>query len=104
MTPETAEKKAIKDYFKTAPDVPNTRIYKECKKLFCGIPPETAHDLTIKILQNRRKPKILQEFIERAPSSLSAYAISICSEKAKMQALMDRFSSSISSVLFPEPV
>ncbi len=94
--------KIIKEYFETVPDVPNTMIYKECKKLFCKIPSEIAHNLTIKILQNRTKTKVLQEFIERAPSSLSAYAMTICSEKEKMQTLVDRFSSNIGSVLFPE--
>ncbi len=94
--------KIIKEYFDTVPDVPNTVIYRECKKLFCKIPPETAHNLTIKILQNRCQTKLLQEFIARAPSSLSAYAMSICDEKSKMQALLSRFSSSIGTVLFPE--
>lgn len=92
--------KIIKEYFCTIPDVPNTQIYKECKKLFCKMPPEVAHDLTIKILRKRSNTKVLQEFIERAPSSLSAYAMSICNEKAKMYALMSRFSSKIGSVLF----
>jgi len=76
--------KVINKYFGTIPDVPNTQIYKECKKLFCKMPPEVAHDLTIEILRKRSNTKVLQEFIERAPSSLSAYAMSICSEKAKM--------------------
>ena len=96
--------KVTKEYFKTVPDVPNTQIYRECKKLFCEIPPEVAHDLTIKTLKNRSNINVLRGFIENAPSSLYAYAMSICSEKAKMQALMARFSSSISLELFPELV
>lgn len=96
--------KAIKEYFGIVPDVPNTQIYKECKKLFSKIPAELAHDLTINILRRRRNTRVLKEFIEKAPASLSAYAMSICSEKAKMRALMSRFSKNIGSVFIPESV
>ncbi|MGR3179980.1 MAG: sce7726 family protein [Candidatus Anammoxibacter sp.] len=96
--------KVIKEYFGAIPEVPNTQIYKVCKKLFYKIPPEVVHDLTIKILRKRSNIKVLQEFIENSPSSLTAYAMSICSEKAKMHALMSRFSSNIGSVLIPKLV
>jgi hypothetical protein len=82
------------------PDVPNALIYGECKKLFCKIYPEIAHDVTTKILRERSNVKVLKSFIEKAPSSLSAYAMTICNEKTKMQALMPRFSLSIGSVIF----
>jgi hypothetical protein len=91
---------AIKEYYGTAPNAPNTLIYKECKKLFCKIYPEIAHDITIKILRERSNVKVLKSFIEKAPSSLSAYAMTICKEKTKMQALMPRFSLSVGSVIF----
>ena len=94
--------KIIREYFGFVPDVPNTRIYKECRALFCKIPPETAHDLTIKVLQNRCKYNALKQFMDAAPSSLSAYAMSICNEKKKLQALAAIFSKRIDSVLFPE--
>ena len=96
--------KAIKEYFGIVPDVPNTQIYKECKKLFSKIPAELAHDLTINILRRRRNTKLLKKFIKEAPASLSAYAMSICSEKSKMRALMSRFSKNIGSVFIPESV
>ena len=96
--------KAIKEYFGIVPDVPNTQIYKECKELFSKIPAELAHDLTINILRRRRNTRVLKAFIEEAPASLSAYAMSICSQKVKMQALMSRFSKNIGSVFIPESV
>ena len=96
--------KAIKEYFGIVPDVPNTQIYKECKELFSKIPAELAHDLTINILRRRRNTRVLKAFIEEAPASLSAYAMSICSQKAKMRALMSRFSKNIGSVFIPESV
>lgn len=95
--------KVVKEYYETVPNVPNTQIYRECKKLFCEIPPETAHDLTMNILLKRNNTKVLKEFITKAPSSLSAYALSICSEKAKLQVLMSKFTSNIGSVIIPKP-
>jgi len=91
--------KVIREHYRAVPDVPNTQIYRECKKLFCEIPSSMAHDLTIKILRERSDLKVLKEFIEEAPMSLSAYAMSICDDKTKMQILMSRFNTSIGSVL-----
>jgi hypothetical protein len=92
--------KVIKEYYGIVPDVPNALIYRACKNLFCKINPEIAHDATTKILRERTNLKVLKEFIEKAPSSLSAYAMTICTEKTKMEALMPRFLSSIGSVVF----
>lgn len=89
----------IKEYYGTVPDMPNTQIYRECKRLFCEIPPDYAHDLTIKILKGRNNSKRLKDFIDKAPSSLSAYAMSICNEKNKMQKLLNRFDNNINSLL-----
>lgn len=91
----------IKEYFGSIPEVPNTQIFRVCKELFCSIPIEEAHNLTIKILRKRRKTQVLMEFINNAPSSLSAYGLSKCSDKEKMQALISRFSFPIESVLIP---
>lgn len=89
----------IKEYYGTVPDVPNTQIYRECKKLFCEIPLVYAHDLTIKILKERTNSKRLKNFIDKAPSSISAYAMSICNEKNKMQKLLNRFDNNLNSLL-----
>lgn len=89
----------IKEYYGSVPDVPNTQICRECKKLFCEIPPVYAHDLTIKILKGRNNSKRLKDFIDKAPSSVSAYAMSICNEKNKMQKLLNRFDNNINSLL-----
>ncbi len=94
--------KVVKEYYGTVPNVPNTQVYRECKKLFCKIPPETAHDLTMKTLRERNNTKVLKEFITKAPASLSAYALSICNEKKKMRALMSNFTSNIASVIIPK--
>lgn len=92
--------KVLKEYYGTVPNVPNTMIYKECKNFFCKISPDIAHDLTIKILRERTNIKVLKEFVEKAPFSLSAYAMTICTNETKMQALIPRFLSSIEAVVF----
>ena len=94
----------IKEYYGTIPYVPNTQIYRECKKLFCEIPPIYAHDLTIKILKGRNNSKILKDFIDKAPSSVSAYAMSICGQEKKMQKLMNLFDGNINSLLIPKAI
>ena len=96
---KTEYMRIIKEYYGTAPDVPNTRVYGECKKLYCKIPPIEAHDLTINNLKKRNNSKRLKDFIDKAPSSVTAYAMSICNEKNKMQKLLNRFYNNINSLL-----
>jgi len=96
--------KIIKEYYGAIPDVPNTQIYRECKKLFCKIPPVNIHDLTIKILKGRNNSKILKDFIDKAPSSVSAYAISISGQEKKMQRLLALFDSKVNSLLIPNAI
>ena len=94
----------IKEYYGTIPDVPNTQIYRECKKLYCEIPPGYAHELTVKILKGRNNSKILKDFIDKAPSSVSAYAISISGQKKKLQKIMALFDNKIDSLLIPNTI
>lgn len=94
--------KIISSFFGAVPDAPNTLIYRECKKMFCKMPPETAHDLTINVLRKRNNAKLLGEFISVAPNSLSAYALSICNEKSKIVSLKNNLKNSIGSILIPE--
>jgi len=96
---KTEYMRIIKEYYGTTPDVANTQIYRECKKMFCKIPPVYAHDLTIKILKGRNNSKRLKNFIDKAPSSVSAYAMSIGNEKTKMQKLLNLFDYTINSLL-----
>lgn len=96
--------KIIKEYHGTLPDMPNTLIYRECKKLFCKIPLSAAHDLALGTLKNRNNSRLLKESITIIPSSLSAYALSISGEPTKMQALMSRLSINIGSILFTKTI
>lgn len=62
--------------FGHVPDVPNTRIYSECKDLFCRLHPEAAHDAMVSILRRRGDCRAIHDFITGVPSSLRALSLS----------------------------
>ncbi len=93
--------KVIKDFYDTVPNVPNTQIYRECKNLYGKIPLKVACKSTIDILKNRSNHNLLYEFTGKVPTSLSAYAMSISTEKEKMQALISLFDLRINTILAP---
>ncbi len=66
----------IKKEFGHLPDVPNTRIYTECKNLFCTLPPEVAHDAMVRVLKRRGDSFALREFVASMPPSLKALSLS----------------------------
>ncbi len=88
----------IKEYYGVLPDVPNTMIFNVCKKLYCKIPPVVAHDLSIRILKERTNGVTLKNFLAKAPSSMSAYAMTISNHERKMYKLLDLFNGSIESL------
>jgi hypothetical protein len=92
----------IKEYFGVIPDVPNTMIFDECKKLYSKIPPIVAHDLSFKILKERTNAENIKAFISKAPSSLSAYAMTISDQEKKVFKLLDLFDFSIESLFISE--
>jgi hypothetical protein len=67
----------IKDYYGAIPDLPNTLLFKACKKLYCEIAVEDAHHLTINILRNRSNNQFIKDYLEMIPPSLTAYALTI---------------------------
>lgn len=73
----------IKSCFGKVPDVPNTKIFRECKELFCTLKPETAHDAMVKELKKRSGKCDLGYLISSLPSSLSSYAVSTSVKKGK---------------------
>ena len=77
--------KVIKKRFGLVPDVPNTRIYGECRELFCRLTPAVAHDEMVKVLKMRGNRELLKNIIFDIPRSLRAYVIdsSIDDKKAK---------------------
>lgn len=89
----------IKEYYGSLPVVPNTVLYKVCKTLFCQIPKKVAHTQVVKVLRERTNSETLRKFLTAAPDSMTAYAMSICMEKTRMEQLIDRFELSVDSIM-----
>lgn len=79
----------IKKKFGRLPDVPNTRIYTECKALFCKLPPEAAHDAMVWILKQRGDSRTLREFVTIMPPSLKALSLSCKLSRKEQVALLN---------------
>jgi hypothetical protein len=88
----------IKNFYGQVPDVPNTEIYRDCKKLFCAMPISTAHHLAIQTLKERNNSSALKNFVSRAPTSMAAYAIRIGNQKYKLQKLGNRLEEKVNSL------
>ena len=91
----------LKKLNETIPDIPNTMIFKECKKLFMKFSPNELHDTSMNVLKKRNDSKELSELIKTAPNSLSAYIISNSNNKKILQALNSRFISTIEKIISP---
>jgi hypothetical protein len=52
-------------------------------------------------LKKRNEASSLADFLKNAPDSLSAYIISNANNKFKLQALADRFTTNIGTILVP---
>ena len=90
-------KRVIKKYFGFVPDVPNTKSYEECLKLFIQIPPQTAHDYMVTELKARGNCKILKEFIHSVPEPLKAYSIKSGLNKKEMLYCLSLFNKNYES-------
>lgn len=62
----------IKEEFGYVPDVPNTRIYKECCALFCELDSRTAHGYMVEALKQRNNLQHLADHLRNVPSCLHA--------------------------------
>ncbi len=92
----------IKEYFVKLPEVPNTMIFRECKKLFCEIPLDEALNLVKEVLKERRNDKVLKSFIHEVPDSLYAYGISLGEDRKKLESIIRSMSLSIDEVVNPK--
>lgn len=60
----------IKEEFGFVPDVPNTRIYSECRDLFCQLKPSTAYKRMISALRTRNSSSFFRSLVHSMPYSL----------------------------------
>ena len=66
----------VKEVFGYIPDVPNSKLYVESRKLFCQIGPSDAHDFMVKQVRYRGKRKAYADLITEAPHSLKHACLS----------------------------
>ena len=91
----------IKKIFGYIPDVPNTRIYRECLELFCTLLPEIAHDEMVRTLYKRRNRKSLSKYIHTIPFSLRGYIIGSRVNDGNLIKLSDLLETKLEAVLVP---
>jgi hypothetical protein len=60
----------VKREFGYVPDVPNTMIYRECKKMVVGLEPTVAHDEMVELLKGRSSGATLKALLRDIPRSL----------------------------------
>ncbi len=93
--------KIIKKQFGQVPDVPNTKIFTECKNLFCQFDPVTAHDAMVKELKKRSEKIELDFIINSIPYSLASYAVSTTIKKGNsgIKNLIPKLNNKISDLI-----
>ncbi|MBN2001132.1 sce7726 family protein [candidate division KSB1 bacterium] len=89
----------IKKMFGFTPNVPNTKIFDECKNMFCTLSPETAHDEMVRVLGQRGNKKLLNDLLEELPRSLVAYVIDRKMDKYKVKQLENILKLTLGEVL-----
>lgn len=77
----------IRRYYGEAPSVPNTRIHSVCRELFCRMPTDDAHRLTMEELSTRFKSDTLIRYLDAIPPALRAYAFPIAGDARRLDAL-----------------
>ncbi len=92
----------IKSIYGYVPDVPNTRIFDECRAMFCRQDPEIIHDKTFDVLKNRDKKSAIETLLNRAPESLYAYIINNAGNLQKLNALSDKYDAEVRKIVISE--
>ena len=72
----------IKEKFGYVPDVPNSKLYCESKKLFCRLDSSEAHDLMVQRVRMRNKLGPFVDLIKDAPNSLKHTCLSFSKSQA----------------------
>jgi len=75
----------IKTYYESIPNVPNTKIFEACKKLYWEIPLEKAVKLTNEILKKRNYSNYTIQNINKVPFSLVAYVLSLGNKRNRVE-------------------
>ena len=70
---------AIKDVFGYVPSVPNSKLYRESKELFCRLAPDASRSNAVR-MRGKRKP--FADLINEAPNSLKHACLSFSKSQA----------------------
>lgn len=79
--------RVIRSFYEAAPNVPNTRLFRECKRLFCAMPTEEAHRLAVDALNARSQSEHFKDEIGRVPKSLKAFALRVADDRHALPSL-----------------
>lgn len=90
---------AVGAYYGDIPVVPNTKLFSVCKERFCRIPVEAANELFVQELKKRKDARLLKEFFQVAPASLSAYAIASIGSEQRLNTLLSQLDKSVESII-----
>lgn len=83
-------KNIVKKRFGYIPDVPNTKIYKECFKLFIQIPILDVHYLFIEEIRKREISSFQKNLVKNLPKSVKVSIISKRYSEAQCENLIDK--------------
>ena len=83
----------------TVPAVPNTCIYGVAKELFLSLQPEKAHQGMVEVLKKTRSSVSLQNFVQSAPDSLKAAAISVNLSNREKHCFLETLETKVNSVI-----
>ena len=80
----------VKKEFGDIPDVPNSRLYREARELFCQLDPSRAHDLMVEHVRLRGKRKPFVDLVDNAPESLKHACLSFSKSQALANQIKER--------------
>lgn len=81
---------AVVDRFGSVPEVPNSRLYRESRKLFCRLDPSDAHDLMVEKVRARKRQRPFWDLVEKAPASLKHACLSLSKSQALAVQISER--------------
>lgn len=81
------------------PDVPNTRIRKEMRDVFCTLAPQDIYPTFLNVMKRSRTLVSLEELIAGLPASLHAAALTVRTKPADHKNLMAAINSSLADAL-----
>lgn len=81
------------------PDVPNTRIRKEMRDVFCGLAPQDIYPTFLSVLKRSRTLAALEDLVGGLPESLHAAALTVRTKPADHKNLVAAINSNLADAL-----